>query len=613
MQIPASRIDDLAKLDQRAAAFIRRGMNDGSGKAAIPLNDTVDETVRTWYAEDSSAPDAVVAPGLPDGRMLDALVRILPETTRILWMEHIPSRAADVFRSSHAEEHVRNGRLFIAFGEDESIADMQLMRMLDFPSCPTIRLFDSVMSPESSPFFSSVLQSLRDRARLKVFNLATQLNLGPLWQHNTLRNLPSIMQSPGISRLERAFPGMPAIVVAAGPSLDDALPVLKGLKDRFVIIAVGAALKSLVRAGIRPHLVVSVDGSHKTLKQFDVPCEDLILVSSPIVYPDILGRFGTVFHGGMETNPISKWVNEVVEPKGMILAGGTVTATALDLAVRMKCNPVITVGLDLCMRMDGKTHADHSMYHNEYFKPQGLIPVPGNFRPTVLTSPHYMTYLAAIEEYLKMRPDHQFINATMDGARINGMELVSPSGIKHFAGTEGKHAAHIQSLVPPSPPSSTANAVEHLRLVAADMETCRQNAVEAIEACNTAMLLLTKPTPGGRQEIMRVQNLLEAFEKDMMGATRVSAFLEMSLRPVYYLMRAKDSPVDDDTKSAIAAHRKSRQFFEQVAGAATWTRIMLQQAADRLQASMPSTLATGPIRCSDALWALEQETSLIWN
>ncbi len=78
---------------------------------------------------------------------------------------------------------------------------------------------------------------------------------------NTLRNLPTIAAEGDAATLVRLFPGRPALLVAAGPSLDANLPAIAAHRDRVVLIAVDTALRPLLAAGLAPDLVVALDPS----------------------------------------------------------------------------------------------------------------------------------------------------------------------------------------------------------------------------------------------------------------------------------------------------------------------------------------------------------------
>src|SRR5581483_996644 len=74
---------------------------------------------------------------------------------------------------------------------------------------------------------------------------------------NTLANLPALIAEGDVTSLVDQFTGVPAIVVAAGPSLDNNIAQLGALEDRALIIAVDTTLRPLRAAGIRPHLIVA--------------------------------------------------------------------------------------------------------------------------------------------------------------------------------------------------------------------------------------------------------------------------------------------------------------------------------------------------------------------
>ena len=61
--------------------------------------------------------------------------------------------------------------------------------------------------------------------------------------------------------------GYPAFIVSAGPSLDKNIDMLKEVKGRGMIMAVDTAIKPLLKKGIVPDIVASVD-PHKPLELF---------------------------------------------------------------------------------------------------------------------------------------------------------------------------------------------------------------------------------------------------------------------------------------------------------------------------------------------------------
>src|SRR5690606_8507201 len=85
---------------------------------------------------------------------------------------------------------------------------------------------------------------------------------------NTVRNLKSIMYSPGVSHLYDHFPNIPAVLVSAGPSAEKNLPFLREHAERFLITCVNTAYPLLRSNGIEPQFVFTLDHQERNLLSF---------------------------------------------------------------------------------------------------------------------------------------------------------------------------------------------------------------------------------------------------------------------------------------------------------------------------------------------------------
>ena len=109
---------------------------------------------------------------------------------------------------------------------------------------------------------------------------------------NTLRNLPSIAEEGDASALFNLFEHIPAIVVAAGPSLDATLPGIKAAQGRALVIAVDTAVRPLLAAGIRPHIAVAVDPSDINAQHLTgLPLSNIPLVAEGSLDPSVIPEF----------------------------------------------------------------------------------------------------------------------------------------------------------------------------------------------------------------------------------------------------------------------------------------------------------------------------------
>jgi hypothetical protein len=173
---------------------------------------------------------------------------------------------------------------------------------------------------------------------------------------NFVRNLRHLPRSFYANKLEGKFKGIPAVVCGAGPSLKAALPILKTLENRSLLIAGGSTLAALSAQGILPHFGAAVDPNleeYRRMKNsfaFEVP----LLYSTrvfPAVFQTANGPFGYMRSGIGGVPEI--WMEEelgLLEPLiGTDLSSDAISVTSICLAWAqfLGCNPILLSGVDL--------------------------------------------------------------------------------------------------------------------------------------------------------------------------------------------------------------------------------------------------------------------------
>ncbi len=187
--------------------------------------------------------------------------------------------------------------------------------------------------------------------RVHEVKSATVLRFNDLWKRNVEANFPIIATSQGVQKLKNKFKKLPAIVVGAGPSLDKNIQHLARVQEKALIIAADAALKPLLRHGIRPPLVVCLDPQEDIAKFFTgVSHDGMTLVAPTIVHPRILDIWeGKVifFNKFAPDIPLLTEIQNALPKIGVLTPGGTVLSIAYDLAFQSGADPIIFVGQDL--------------------------------------------------------------------------------------------------------------------------------------------------------------------------------------------------------------------------------------------------------------------------
>jgi hypothetical protein len=190
-----------------------------------------------------------------------------------------------------------------------------------------------------------------EQKRLTIANVGTVVGLGKEFADAFMQNIPNVLRKPGVTALKDLFKGRAAIVVAAGPSLEKNLHMLKEAKSRAVIIAVDAALPTMLAAGILPDLLVAIDPLPENEAFFK---DDPLLKHVPFVClsqytPEIVNVYpGPLFLNMAEQNVLALWLRQFWEDKGSIVCfGGSVAHLAFAAAEYLGCSSIALIGLDL--------------------------------------------------------------------------------------------------------------------------------------------------------------------------------------------------------------------------------------------------------------------------
>lgn len=242
----------------------------------------------------------------------------------------------------------------------------------------------------------------------------------------TLANLPAHTLMPGVKPLEGAFKGKPGIVVSAGPSLAKNINGLRGLGDQVVMASADATLEMLVRHGIYPHFVTSVERVETTSQLFDdlteEDCKNTYLVGSPVCHPATFKKYPGV---SISCEREHDFFNLLGLEKGKLSPGPSSGNMAFRLLKYLGCDPIILVGQDLALSETGDTHPEGSRFGtkqwNYLFE---NVEVPGNYTPSLLSNP-ILKMFHSVYEYDISNFNGRVINATEGGAKIEGTELLT--------------------------------------------------------------------------------------------------------------------------------------------------------------------------------------------
>lgn len=282
------------------------------------------------------------------------------------------------------------------------------------------------MTAMEDPYYIDVIKSLSEALVYCVNNYGNCAEDSIIGTENMMKNIPVILNNPGVNLLENKLKGIPAVVVATGPSLDKNKQLLKGIEDKALIISCDASLKILLEMGFKPHLVTTLEREMEIVKLFDglqkEQVEDVYLMACPVVYPEVYATYpgpNIIIYRKFDH---FKWLKI---DRGMLDIKYSSGNMAFKIAEFLGCDPIILIGQDLALE-GTKTNADGTTLGTEqesYLREEHMM-VPANAGGMIETTHSLNLFLQAYNVDMKAHKG-KCINATEGGAMITGTEVMT--------------------------------------------------------------------------------------------------------------------------------------------------------------------------------------------
>jgi hypothetical protein len=238
-------------------------------------------------------------------------------------------------------------------------------------------------------------------------------SIGNFW-----KNLKHIVNSPNSGSLKGILKDKPCVIVSSGPSLDKNIDILKEYQGKVVIIACGSAIGALKKHNIIPDYCVIID-PFQLLEDCILPhsTDKTTLLCCANSYYGLIDKFpgNRIFYYNHSAVSIASDLIKHLDVTQAIYSSSTVTTPAFSLALLMECNPIVHIGLDLCIYGD-KVYADGVL-------PDGIKDlhevesIDGKKMYTYATYREVWNYFNTLVPKIK---DRKIYNCTGDGLGIKG-------------------------------------------------------------------------------------------------------------------------------------------------------------------------------------------------
>ena len=235
---------------------------------------------------------------------------------------------------------------------------------------------------ENSAHIEKINSIIKKTLGIISADYSVQSHFGKLWNSNILNNA-SLAEKINCSTeniISEKDKNKTAVIVAAGPTLDKTISLFKEAPEKHFIIATDTAGQSLLKHNIIPDIIVSIDGQAVSYNHFiresgqtdkTIYAFDLCANSSAARYIHDSGNKVSFFCSG---HPLSSAINSISgNPLPVYFSGaGTVTITALDMAIQNGFKEILILGADFSYS-NGKAYAEGTYLDALYNKASSKI------------------------------------------------------------------------------------------------------------------------------------------------------------------------------------------------------------------------------------------------
>lgn len=440
----ASRYPELKALKSEQAQSSAIEVRQQNGALELWKEASLIDSSENHFDFESSSVDRVFfLQGFGLGFGLQALLSAdLPNLTDIIVIEPDAGVFKESLKQTDFKELFSNKNIHWLVGDQVEQIFSFLMKIFRCrPEIQRMEAFRFVEHPQITSPYRHYFDQFKlewERARAQIYRQLGNLEDSLLGLKNTFLNRDWLRETPGIESLRDQFKDLPALVVSAGPSLRQSLPLLKSLQNKFLIIANDATLSVLQNHRIDAHFVCSLErvmGAKKFFEALDPEKTKSFLVTYPIVPQSVIEAFPGKSFSCLRDYSYHLYLEKNLS-KGVLASSSSVAHLCVRLADFLGCPQIYLIGQDLAYDPSSfQSHVDGVAYE-AWSKPSSpeeirkglsaknhgdLIELECNFGGKVFSNPILFSYLKEFA-FESSRTQAELINATEGGAKIPGLK-----------------------------------------------------------------------------------------------------------------------------------------------------------------------------------------------
>lgn len=432
--------------------------------------------------------------------------------------------------------------------------------------------YDVLFTESCITFFNEIKNSMTSN----TININTTIKLSEKYIENLFKNLIYLLNSSTLKDLKETIPaGLPAIVVAAGPSVEENIDELKKAKGKAVIFACDRVLDYLLDSGVEPDFVVTIDPS-KNRKYFSRR-EDISipLICTMEANNDILSH-----HIGKKifctSNPFVDGIYNLFNKEASnIITSGSVAIVAYSACVELGFKRVILVGQDLAF----SGNISHAGGEIDSKGEKAHVIVEGIDGNMIKSRYDWKEFTIRYQDLIAINSNVEVIDAKLKGAKINGAIVMPLKDAVDRYCTEANMYNKVDFDIEPNfSKSDIKEIVDYLEGYMPIMNRILEDAESAIKKCNNVIRehgkgLSEKKLNEGLKKLGKVNKYIE----------------EQSIYPLmdYYITAKTANQLseilivsEDAEEYNLVTFQKSKIIYQAVIDAANLIKQSMKEAID---------------------------------
>lgn len=243
---------------------------------------------------------------------------------------------------------LKDDRVVFITGEEPEITVEHITNNIVLDNIKNLKIAEHPASLRAFPeYYSKIKEILLQKISEYAGNTATKKTFSERYVRNALKSIKNFEQYYPVKSLFEKYPKYPALIISSAPSLDQNIDAIKKLADKAVFITVDSAVPALVKQGIEPDFIISIDPQPHIIEHINKSFSHLksILIRSITSYDT---DCGVPTFLSLNSHPISQLIEELYpETIGDISSKtGTVAGDALQFAIKIGCAPIYITGMD---------------------------------------------------------------------------------------------------------------------------------------------------------------------------------------------------------------------------------------------------------------------------